>query len=437
MARWQTPGAAARPPLAGTAPAGTVTLAPGRERSVLRWHPWIFSGAIERVEGRPGPGDTVAVEDHAGKLLAWAAWSPVSRIRARIWSFDPAVTVEPAFFRQRLRAALALRRDLGLAAVTDAMRLVHGESDGLPGLVVDRYGPVLVLQALAAGAERWKRQIADMLLAETGAATVYERSDAEVRRLEGLDPCRGLLAGRSLPRRLTIQEHGLVFLIDCVGGQKTGFFLDQRDSRLAVRRLAAGREVLDCFCYTGGFTCNVVAGGAQSVLAVDSSAAALQAARENCRLSGLDCRRVEWREADVFQELRRLRDAGRTFDLVILDPPKFAPTAALARQAARGYKDINLLACKLLRPGGILVTFSCSGGVSPDLFQKIVAGAAQDAGVAAQVIGRSGQAADHPVSLAFPESEYLKGLVVRIAGKHSPIHTGRPPACSTPAMAAP
>ncbi len=409
-------GEVAGPAGAAGVPAGCLVLAPGRDRSLLRRHPWIFSGAVARVTGGAEPGDTVVVADHAGNPLALAAWSPASRIRGRVWSFDPEVSIDPSFFRQRLRAALALRHDLGLAQATDAMRLVHGESDGLPGLVVDRYGPVLVLQALAAGAEQWKETVAGILLAETGAATVYERSDAEVRRLEGLDPARGLLAGQPPPRRLAIREHGLVFLVDYRGGQKTGFFLDQRDNRLLVRRLAAGREVLDCFCYTGGFTCNAVAGGARSVLAVDSSAAALAAARENCRLSGLDCRRVEWREADVFQELRRLRDSGRKFDLVILDPPKFAPTAARVQRAARGYKDINLLACKLLRPGGILVTFSCSGGVTPELFQKIVASAALDAGVAAQVIGRCGQAADHPVALAFPEGGYLKGLVVRVVG---------------------
>jgi len=271
-----------------------LVLAPGRERSLLRHHPWIFSGAVQRVVGRPDAGDTVDVLDAAGTVVARAAYSPRSRIRGRVWSFDPDETIDADFFRRRIRQALALRHGLALAAVTDSFRIIHGESDGLPGLVVDRYGPVLVLQALAAGAERWKHLVAEILLEETDTDTVFERSDAEVRRLEGLEPVAGLLAGRAVSPPVIIREHDLSFRVDFTEGQKTGFFLDQRDNRLLVRRLAAGRDVLDCFCYTGGFTCNAVAGGARSVLAVDSSDAALAGAMENLQGNTLDAGTVAY-----------------------------------------------------------------------------------------------------------------------------------------------
>jgi len=292
--------------------------------------------------------------------------------------------------------------------------LVHGESDGLPGVVADRYADTVVLQLTSAGAERWREVIADKLLEVSGASRIWERSDAEVRALEGLAPVIAALRGAREPTRIAISEHGLQFEIDLARGHKTGFYLDQRDNRRRVRALARGREVLDGFCYSGGFSLNARAGGAKSVTAVDSSADALALARSNAELNKLAP--VEWLEGDVFQLLRRFRDQGRNFDLVVLDPPKFAPTAAHAAKAARAYKDINLLAFKLLRPGGLLVTFSCSGGVSADLFQKIIAGAALDAGADAQIIERLGPGADHPVALNFPEGDYLKGLVCRVNG---------------------
>jgi 23S rRNA (cytosine1962-C5)-methyltransferase len=384
----------------------------GREKSVLRRHPWIYSGAVERLVGKPASGATVEVRSAKGEALAQAAFSPHSQIRARVWSFDPAAAIDGAFFRARLREAAALRAIFPASRHTNALRLVHGESDGLPGLVVDRYADVLVAQFLSAGVECWREEILDALAEITGCEAIYERSDAEVRTLEGLEPRAGFARGNREAKRCPIVEHGLNFRVDVEEGQKTGFFLDQRENRQRVRALAAGREVLDCFCYTGGFSLAALAGGAKRVLAVESSAPALEVARENLAANQLDAARIAFEQADVFGYQRLLRDRGASFDLVVLDPPKFAPSAAQAKRAARAYKDINLLALKLLAPGGLLATFSCSGAVSAELFQSIVAGAALDAGVEARVIERFGAAADHPVALNFPEGEYLKGLLV-------------------------
>ena len=384
----------------------------GRDKSLRRRHPWIFSGAVAGIEGEPARGDTVAVKDVGGKTIALAAYSPSSQIRARAWTFDPADEVDARFLRRRLENSLALRARLPAARHTNALRLVHGESDGLPGLVVDRYADVLVAQFLAAGVERWREPILDALAELTGCEAVFERSDADVRRLEGLAARVGFVRGNRAAARCAIVEHGLDFHVDVEQGQKTGFFLDQRDNRQRVRALAEGREVLDGFCYTGGFSLAALAGGARRVLALESSAAALAVARENLAANPLDASRVNFEQADVFARLRELRDQGARFDLVVLDPPKFAPTAAQAKNAARAYKDINLLAFKLLSPGGLLASFSCSGGVSRELFQSILAGAALDAGVEAKIVERFGAAADHPVALEFPEGDYLKGFLL-------------------------
>jgi 23S rRNA (cytosine1962-C5)-methyltransferase len=391
-----------------------VHLKAGRERSLVQRHPWVFSGAIDRVDGDPAPGATVDVVDAAGAFLARAAYSPQSQIRARAWSFDPTQPIDPPFFATAIARACAARRTL-LDAANTGCRLIHGESDRLPGVIADRYGDTIVIQLLSAGADAWRDAIADALVASTGAVCVYERSDADVRTLEGLAPRVGVLRGK-LPASVDIVEAGLCSRIDVVGGQKTGFYLDQRDNRSFVGVHARGRRVLNAFCYTGGFTLAALAGDAASVLSIDSSADALQRARENLALNpALDARRAQWSVADVFSELRELRNRGAAFDLIVLDPPKFAPTAAHAQRAARAYKDINLLALKLLAPGGLLVTFSCSGGIDASLFQKIVAGAALDASADAAIVGRLGASADHPVALTFPEGEYLKGLVVRKA----------------------
>lgn len=386
-------------------------LQPGREKSVLRRHPWIFSGAVAEVRGDPASGDTIEVLSSHGDWLANAAYSPHSQIRARIWNFDRAQAIDADFIRQRLEAAIRARD--AYRQESNALRLMHAESDGLPGLIVDQYGDRLVAQFLSAGAERWKDTIADSLLAASGAQALYERSDAEVRTLEGLESVDGWMR-RDGDTQLTVEENGLKFTVDLAGGHKTGFYLDQRRNRLRVRQLAAGRDVLDCFAYTGGFALNALAGDAESVTLVEESAGALAQAEGNAALNGLPADKMELIEADVFSQLRTFRDGRRDFDMIILDPPKFAPTRSQVERAARGYKDINLLAFKLLRPGGLLVTFSCSGGVDAGLFQKIVAGAALDAGVDARILERMSQAPDHPVALEFPEGEYLKGLVCRV-----------------------
>ena len=390
----------------------SAVLKKGREKSLKRRHPWIFSGAVEKVNGKLAAGDTIEILDATKKFVARAAYSPKSQIRARVWTFDANEEVDAGFFRQRIEKALAVREALPAARHTNALRLVNGESDGLPGLVVDRYADVLVAQFLAAGVERWRDPILDSLGEISGCAAIFERSDAEVRKLEGLQPRIGFARGNRSASRCPIIEYGLNFRVDVEQGQKTGFFLDQRENRQRVRALAAGREVLDGFCYTGGFSIAALAGGAKRVTAVESSKDAIQIAQENLAANPLDSSRVEFIQADVFSQLRKLRDQNAKFDLIILDPPKFAPSAAQVQKAARAYKDINLWALKLLAPGGLLATFSCSGGVSAELFQSIVAGAALDAGGEAKIIERFGAAADHPVALEFPEGEYLKGLLV-------------------------
>ena len=389
-----------------------IHLKPGRDKSLKRRHPWIFSGAVEKVTGKAGPGDTVEVKNSSGNAVARAAYSPASQIRARVWTFDAAEEIDAAFFRNRVMRALAMREGLPAAKTGNALRLIHGESDGLPGLIVDRYADVLVAQFLAAGVERWRDPILDALAELTGCEAIYERSDADIRKLEGLQPRAGFVRGNRAASRCPIIEYGLNFKVDVEQGQKTGFFLDQRENRQRVRALAKGREVLDGFSYTGGFAINALAGGAKRVVAIESSGPSLEVARDNVAANAVDPGKIEFIEADVFAHLRKLRDAGAQFDLAVLDPPKFAPTAAQAKNAARAYKDINLLALKLLRPGGLLATFSCSGGVDAALFQSIVAGAALDAGADAKIVERFGAAADHPVALEFPEGEYLKGLLV-------------------------
>lgn len=407
----------------------TLILKPGREKSLLRRHPWVFSGAVDKITGNPRPGETVEVRDAQGNWLARAAYSPTSQIRARVWTFDAEEAVDADFFRRRIQSALERRAIFGFSplpegegagarGITDSFRLVHAESDGLPGLVVDRYGEILILQSLTAGCEFWRQTLADLLLEQTGATAIYERSDADVRELEGLSPRTGLLRGANIGSRfsnndfrITITEYGLKFIVNLETGHKTGFYLDQRANRRRVGELAQGRDVLNCFCYTGGFSLHAAAGGAKSVLSVDTSGEALALGRENAQLNGMQTDSLDWLEADVFTALRKFRDQNRAWDLILLDPPKFAPTAAQAEKAARGYKDINRLAFKLLRPGGILVTFSCSGGIDAALFQKIVASAALDAGVEAQIVEYLAQGPDHPVSIHFPEGAYLKGLV--------------------------
>jgi 23S rRNA (cytosine1962-C5)-methyltransferase len=388
----------------------TVRLRDGKERSLHKRHPWVFESSLSG--GKADAGETVRVIAHDGSFLAWAAFSPASQIRLRAWSFVEAERIDATFFERRIRAAVAIRARLPIAS--DGMRLVHGEADGLPGLVVDRYGDTLVAQFLAAGVERWKPVLAELLLKESGAARLYERSDASVRGLEGLPETTGWLRGDG-STEVTISEHGWKLTLDVAEGHKTGFYLDQRDNRKlfadTVRHFGLQR-VLNCYCYTGGFSVAALAGGAGQVTSVDSSAPALRRAQQHVALNGFDAARHTTLDADVNQTLRQALEAGRSFDAIVLDPPKFAPTVAHAERAARAYKDINRLAFKLLEPGGVLFTFSCSGGVSADLFHKIVAGAGLDAGTDGLIYARMAAAPDHPATVTFPEGDYLKGLVI-------------------------
>ncbi|VVE86683.1 class I SAM-dependent rRNA methyltransferase [Pandoraea bronchicola] len=397
----------------------TLTLKPGKEKSLLRRHPWIYATAVARVDGKPASGATVVVRAADGRFLARAAFSPVSAIRARVWTFDENEPVDHAFFKRRVSAALAYREQM--VHDTGATRLIFGEADGLPGLIVDRYqsapgAPVtdqLVCQFMAAGVEAWKDAIVKALTGVTGCPNVYERSDAAVREREGLPSITGVLAGAEPPEApdlLTTYECGVKYYVDVRNGHKTGFYVDQRDNRLLVQQQAKGSDVLNCFCYTGGFSLAALAGGAQSVLSIDSSGDALAIGARNVELNGFDAARAEWRDADVFKTLRALREEGRTFDMIVLDPPKFAPSAHHVDRAARAYKDINMAGFRLLRPGGQLLTYSCSGAIDADLFQKIVAGAAVDAGVDARILRRLSAGMDHPMLTQFPEGEYLKGL---------------------------
>ncbi|MEW6703352.1 MAG: class I SAM-dependent methyltransferase [Pseudomonadota bacterium] len=387
-----------------------IKLREGKERSLLRRHPWVFQGSID--SGKADTGETVRVVAHDGRFLAWAAYSPSSMIRVRAWSFDEAERIDAAFFERRIAQAVALRARLPIAS--DGVRLVHGEADGLPGLIVDRYADVLSAQFLSAGTERWKATLADLLLQHTGLQRLYERSDSGVRKLEGLDPATGWLRGEG-DTAVTIREHGWQLTLDVAEGHKTGFYLDQRDNRQRFAELVrhfGAQRVLNCYCYTGGFTVAALAGGAEHVVSVDSSAPALERARAHVALNGFDPARAEFADADVNQYLRDALKRGDSFDAIVLDPPKFAPTASHADRAARAYKDINRLALKLLAPGGLLFTFSCSGGIGAELFHKIVAGAGLDAGVDGAILQRLEAASDHPTTINFPEGEYLKGLVV-------------------------
>ena len=416
-----------------------IRLREGKERSLQRHHPWVFEGSIER--GRADAGETVRVESADGRFLCWGAYSPTSSIRVRAWTFDEAERVDHAFFKRRLARALALRARLPIES--DGVRLVHGEADGLPGLIVDRYGQTLSAQFLSAGMERWREALADLLLAATGLQHLYERSDSNVRALEGLPVRTGWLrvpagaapasstaaaatgvdaatatataAAPTTATALILREHGWRLSLDVAEGHKTGFYLDQRDNRALFARWVRHfglQRVLNCYCYTGGFSVAALVGGAQHVTGVDSSAPALARARDNVALNGFDAARHDTVDADVNAFLRERLQAGDRFDAIVLDPPKFAPTAAHAERAARAYKDINRLALKLLAPGGLLLTFSCSGGVGAELFHKIVAGAAIDAGVDGAILQRLEGAPDHPTTLVFPEGEYLKGLAV-------------------------
>ncbi len=397
----------------------TVHLKRGRERAsaqraLQNRHPWLFGGAIARVEGQAQPGDLVEIVDGAGRPCGRGYYNPRSQIAVRILTWDPDEAIDAAFWRRRLEAAIARRAALPGLAETDACRLVHAESDGLPGLIVDRYGEWLVLQSLTAGIEQRKELLAALLMELLAPKGIYERSDVDVRPREGLADAVGVLAGDAPPPQVGIVEHGRRFQVDLLRGHKTGFYLDQRENRQRVAAYCAGADVLNAFGYTGGFGVYAGTAGARRVVNLDSSAEALAAAEAHMALNGVPAERVETIAGDAFRVLRTMRDQARRFDVIILDPPKFAFSQAQVQSASRGYKDINLQALHLLRPGGILATFSCSGAIDEALFQKILFGASLDAGRQVRILERLGQAADHPVALTFPEGAYLKGFLCQV-----------------------
>jgi 23S rRNA (cytosine1962-C5)-methyltransferase len=389
-----------------------IILKRGREKSLLRRHPWVFSGAVDRIEGNPGPGDSADVCASDGSFLARAAFSPRSQITGRVWSFDPDESIDADFFTRRIAASVARRETPGGIPPRSARRLVFSESDGLPGLIVDRYADTWVCQFLSAGAERWKQEIVDTIALQPEILSVYERSDTDARQKEGLEFRTGLLWGKPVEGPIEISEGNLRYFVDVQNGHKTGFYLDQRENRAAMTASSTD-TVLNGFAYTGGFGVAALAAGAARVTHVDASAESLALARHNTVLNGLDMSKSEFIQGDLFALLRQYRETGRRFNRIVLDPPKFAASKAALPTACRGYKDVNMLAFQLLAPGGFLYTFSCSGQLSEELFQKVVADAALDAGRDARILRRFGQADDHPVALPFPESGYLKGLLIQ------------------------
>ena len=390
-----------------------IFLQPDREKSLLRKHPWIFSKAIKDTKGRTHSGDTVDVFDSNGNWLARGAYSPESQIRVRVWSFDQSDIIDNAFFARRIEAAFEARKEIIARHKLTGFRLVAAESDGLPGVTIDKYDNVLVCQLLSAGAEKHRDKIVWALKKHFPDHSIFERSDVAVRKKEGLEPLIQELHG-DIPDEVIIEENGIKILVDVKQGHKTGFYLDQRDNRQIAARYAKGRHVLNCFCYTGTFGSYALKAGASIVTNLDVSDLALQTAKRNVEINEFDVSKCEFLNRDVFQALRDYKAQGVTFDQIILDPPKFVDSKASLNRACRGYKDINMLAMQILNPGGILCTFSCSGLMPADLFQKVVADAALDAGRTAQILERLSQAPDHPIATNYPEGFYLKGLVLRV-----------------------
>lgn len=388
----------------------SVYLVKGREKSLRRRHPWIFSRGIDRVEGKPELGETVDVYDNKGEWLARGAYSPQSQIRVRVWTFNKNEAIDVNFFVNRLNAAQSLRDVLAARDGLTGYRLIAAESDGLPGITIDRYQDYLVCQLLSAGAEAQREVLLEALRQCYPSCNIYERSDVSVRKKEGLKQRTGVLHGEEPPKFVTIEENGVKINVDIIGGHKTGFYLDQRDSREASVKYVNGKRVLNCFCYTGGFGLYALKGGASEVINVDVSQPALDTARLNVEMNGYPVENAQFVNADVFKLLREYRERGELFDVVIMDPPKFAESKSQLVGACRGYKDINMLAMQILKPGGMLLTYSCSGLMDNGLFQKIIADAALDAHREVQFIERFSQAADHPLDSAYPEGFYLKGF---------------------------
>lgn len=391
----------------------SIILQPEREKSLLRKHPWVFASAVKQLKGRARRGDTVNVISDSGQWLGRGAYSPDSQIQVRIWTFNEQESVDNVFFHRRVERAQQARESLIAKHGLTGYRLIAAESDGMPGITVDRYANVLVCQLLSAGAEKHRDKLVHALRKRFPDCAIYERSDVAVRKKEGLEPLTQVLHG-DIPDEVVIEENGVKILVDVKRGHKTGFYLDQRDNRAIAASYAKGQSVLNCFCYTGTFGSYALQAGAAEVINLDVSDLALETAKRNAQINALDLSKAQFINKDVFEALRQYRDEGRQFDQIILDPPKFVESKASLNRACRGYKDINMLAFGLLKPGGILCTFSCSGLMPADLFQKVVADAALDAGREAQIIERLSQAPDHPVSLNYPEGFYLKGLVCQV-----------------------
>ena len=386
-----------------------------REKSLKRKHPWIFSKAIAKVEGDPKSGDTIEVYSSNGEWLARAAYSPISQIRARVWTFDQKEQINEQFFINKLTTALKKREYLIKAKELSAYRLVAAESDGLPGTIIDLYNDYAVCELLSTGIEAHRHELFSALEKVFNNITIYERSDVAVRKKEGLEERKGLVKGAEPPEQIEITENnGMKILVDLKNGHKTGYYLDQRDNRASLQKYCNQAKVLNCFCYTGGFSLYALKGKAKQVFNVDVSKPALDIAKQNIMLNHLDVGRVKFIQEDVFKYLRKLVDQGEKFDVIVLDPPKFIENKNQLVKGARGYKDINMLAFKLLNSGGILQTYSCSGLMTPELFQKVIADAALDAGVNGQIIEKLSQASDHPISLPYPEGLYLKGLTIMV-----------------------
>ncbi len=391
-----------------------VILKAGREKSVKNRHPWIFSGAISRTEGDPANGDIVDVWDNRAKFVGRGIYNAKSQIRVRLLTWNPNDVIDEDFWRRRIRRAIAGRQALIQSQETDAYRLIYAESDGVPGFIADQYGTWLVVQFLSLAVERHRAAIINTLVDLIAPQGIYERSDVDVREQEGLVPVAGPVWGEVPPDIIEILENGHHFLVDVKLGHKTGFYLDQRENRQIVSKYFSGKEVLNGFAYTGAFAVYAAHAGARRIVNVDSSETALQLAERNMRRNGFGNREDTYAQADVFEILRAYAKNQWKFDVVILDPPKFAFSKRQVQKATRGYKDINLLGMRLIKPGGVLITFSCSGTVSADLFQKVLFGAAVDAGRTVQIIERLAQGADHPILLTYPEADYLKGVVCRV-----------------------
>lgn len=392
----------------------SIWLWPNRDRSLKRRHPWVFSGAISGVDGDPEPGAIVRVLDHEDRFLAWAYFNRRSQIQARVLDWSESAAIDDGWWRRRISESVERRRALPGLEGTNVCRLVYAEADALPGLIVDRYADFLVVQVLTAGVDRVKSVIADALSDALRPSGIYERSDQDVRQLEGLGAAVGTLAGRTPPDRIEVEERGRRYVVDVKAGQKTGFYIDQRENRRLVAEYARGKDVLDLFSYTGGFSVCALGSGAARTTLVDSSLGALEFAELNLRANGVDPEGVELIQGNVFEVARSYRDEGRRYDVVIADPPKFAQSRSHLEKAERAYKDVNLLGMRLLTPGGILATFSCSGAVETGHFSRIVSWAGVDADRGVQILHRLTQSPDHPIVPSFPESEYLKGLICRI-----------------------